>query len=824
VRELEVQITKVLSLNQRVQPAAAQKVMSGIIADSTPQQLIDADDLVQGALRTFLPKRRKALEAFLRQRREPCEEASIEAAAADPKPRPGSAPRLSFPSRESSHPGDYSHSRGLADLLVRDLSDLSQHHIFKWGTFYRDILSEHFNELLDACQSLGRPGNLLDMVKSALTEHSFEIFTKGFEYQTTRNAELSVESAVTKSLNGLQRLLDLPIEFYSIKLAEARNPKSGQQLRDVTSAMLAGIIRGYSRVLFDQDGSRVLAQSWKAWAHIVPFLNERDVSEIIAIIGSCPFSHSILDSVKPLIDAISTLISRPDNHVPLPALSQLNWAQRRLDVSIHLPPESGRAELLDVQCFLVESYVDRSVLEDASARGVTVVLCPLSSGIETYVASSERLSGLVVNTGSRRHGPDAQERVSALLSEAIYRRESEVSQARPLTFNFAKSFPLENPFLTKFVHVYRSSVRQLLKDFERRNGVRLWCSVRRSGKTTACSVDLDSTSSGSTVVVQTCDDTGQIPDGNTFYLAVSRALDEGKQLPQNFIRDTVISASAPSQHSLDCRYVFVLDEYETLFNRLRGALKRDQYLRYTVIQPLLNQLVSFTSENLIVLLGQQPTSHYLLMAQNQLSAYVEQDAFPLFAHDQTSLRSEFVELLRRVLSDRLTFDLGFSNAVFEETGGHPYLTVNILTEFVQWLIDSQRPLSALDLSAFDFQEFASSGLTLRGIRMSDTYTFFRRACVDASSETGQEQDPWLYAMYMALRDLGRTSPDTFSVTTDDFLAIAMNYEAHGHGLCAEDILLTGVKANFFEVRSGRVAPRIRTLAKIAASTRIGVSA
>src|SRR5204863_4372926 len=115
---------------------------------------------------------------------------------------------------------------------------------------------------------------------------------------------------------------------------------------------------------------------------------------------------------------------------------------------------------------------------------------------------------------------------------------------------------------------------------------------------------------------------------------------------------------------------------ETLFGRLKSAVAREPDLRYTVAQPLLNQMVSFTRENLLVFLGQQPNAHFILMDQNQLSAYVQQDSFPLFQHEDGTMQGELAELVRKVLTERVSVDPSFVDGVHSETAGHPFLAVN----------------------------------------------------------------------------------------------------------------------------------------------------
>jgi hypothetical protein len=375
--------------------------------------------------------------------------------------------------------------------------------------------------------------------------------------------------------------------------------------------------------------------------------------------------------------------------------------------------------------------------------------------------------------------------------------------------------------LTRYFHVYRASVRELLRTFERRNGVRLWCSVRRSGKTTAC-VDLGSTTEGTVVVSQTCETTGQIPEGSVFYDSVCEALSKGRQLEPSYLTEIVARLSPTDSDG--GRVVFVLDEYETLFGRLKSAVAREPDLRYSVAQPLLNQMVAFTRDNLLVFLGQQPNAHFILMDQNQLSAYVEQDTFPLFEHDAGALHGELAELIRKVLTERVSIDASFIDGVYRETSGHPYLTVNLLVELVEWLIETRRPVSSLQLDGDDLEKFTKQKLRPKDLNLSPEYRFFRQAISEALASETRTVTPWLHAVYSCIRGIVRASPETLRCSLDDFEGIVENARLPELGMDADYLLGTGSQANFLEYDQDGVWPKIRLLARIAAVTRGRVAA
>jgi hypothetical protein len=234
-------------------------------------------------------------------------------------------------------------------------------------------------------------------------------------------------------------------------------------------------------------------------------------------------------------------------------------------------------------------------------------------------------------------------------------------------------------------------------------------------------------------------------------------------------------------------------------------------------------MVAFSRDNLLVFLGQQPNAHFILMDQNQLSPHIEQDSFPLFRHEHDVVLDEFSELIGKVLTNRVKFAREFADELFLETSGHPFLTANILVEFVDWLIEGRRRVSSLSLAGEDFASFRASKLVATRVSISPEYQFFREAIADATSPEGRTQTPWLYAIYTCLRDLSRSSPETFSCTRSDFSSIASSHRLEDLGFTTDMILSTGGQANFFDHDDEKVWPKVRVLGRIAAVTRARVS-
>lgn len=217
-------------------------------------------------------------------------------------------------------------------------------------------------------------------------------------------------------------------------------------------------------------------------------------------------------------------------------------------------------------------------------------------------------------------------------------------------------------------------------------------------------------------------------------------------------------------------------------------------------------------------MGQQPNAHFILMDQNQLSAHVEQDSFPLFQHARGTTVGEFAQLLRRVLTDRIGFDGSFADSVYDETGGHPFLTVNVLVELVEWLISEERPARGMRLRSEDWLAFAHNRLSKQRLSLSTEYDFFREAVREALSGVPR-RNVWLFGIYSVLRRLAISAPDSFSVSHEEFERIVKRLKLDKHGLSSDELLRTGSQANFLSYDENVVFPKIRLLGRICATVR-----
>ncbi|MEU6876925.1 hypothetical protein [Streptomyces sp. NPDC046712] len=790
--DVDAVLQEVERLCREVKPADAEALAATLIKGLTTGDLEARESQLRAVLdRAFLKKRKLALLALLDEKLH------------GPPPVPGPS------SQAPTLVEDY----WLEDFHAA-LQDLSDRHIFQWSTYYRDRLAEDFSYSLDRMADPEEVKTLLPKISAALSSHAQDIFQKGFNYQGSQGE--SEAYALMKSLNGLQRFLDLPIEFYSTLLPTAADLETARRLRALNSCMLSAIITGYVRVSFGvRTGREVLSENARAWLHTLPFLVTDDLLLVQKRIGRSQFTDGLLRSVLPTISSFDALGNNRE-HVPLPALSQYSAAEHRLDISLRPSTRSPYQQMIEVQCYLDGGYVDRRDLEDAVRRGVAAVVAPLPSDLRTFIEQDERLSATVVavpRETSVDSVPLTRDQVLRLLMARSYRQGTTSVRSQPLQHNFARDFPLEEPGKLRYYRVHRHSVHDLLRTFESRNGVRLWCSVRRSGKTTA-GFDLASTTGEAAVISQTCSSTGELANDGVFYDRICAALDNGLRIPGTFFAD-LVNHCADGEPVDRGRTVFVLDEYETLFGDLQAALQSAPGVRYTVVQPLLNQMVRFARENLLVFLGQQPDAHFILMEQNQLSPFVRQDPFPLFAHEPNQEVSEFAQFTQKVLGPQVSLDTAFIDAIYSETAGHPFLTVNLLRDFVAFLIEQERPQSDLQVTLEDAVQFSEIRLRPSHISRSREYEFFRRAASQAMGAQDGRDTVWLRAVYRCLSEVARMSPESMRCGMKDFEGIVERI-GPSTGMSADRLLSSATESNFLDSDGEWVWPKIRLLGRIAA--------
>jgi len=494
----------------------------------------------------------------------------------------------------------------------------------------------------------------------------------------------------------------------------------------------------------------------------------------------------------------------------------INIDDRVVDITLRPPADSSDTRPLELAVLAGDQLTVRYQIEQRAKHGYIACVTPQPASAYwggKFVSGS--IADIVIPIQSAKPGFLLQR-----LRQRFYESKIVVPHGLPLKTNIAERFPLENPTLLTFFRVQRQSIRALETMLSTRTGVLLWCSVRRSGKTTGVS-ELASAIQEKAAVFQRCEMTGLDQGSRVLFEAVCHALDELTALPKDFVRKLVAQAApmgvAPSRGS-----ILILDEYDRLFGRLRAAGRRNEDARHLVVQPLLDQLVEFATENLLVLLGQQPNAHFIFMDQNQLSAYVQQEPYPLFTHTPNASEGEFWDLIGKVFQNTLKYDTSFANSVFEETGGHPFLTVNLLRELVDWLISRRVIPSDVLLTRLSFEQFSAERLDARSIGMSKHYDYFREAATEALSADGAAETPWIHAVYDLLRLLGSTGAGSRPALHRDVVETAM-VEVLGRVSLSnfnhESFLASAARGNFIDLDGEEIAAKIPILARIAAATR-----
>lgn len=699
----------------------------------------------------------------------------------------------------------------LADFQ-QDLDELSELHIFQWPTYYRDWVGLTIDKLIDMPAPLLQ--GALDVLLTYICNHAKEIFEKGFRFKVyeQRRAE---DAAHATALSGVQRFADLVVEHYSGGVLKEIKRDRRAALRKISSCILTGILCGFATCQFQsKTGAQLLASSRVRWLHYLTFIDAQGVSQLAAEMGDGSISTMLKRLVRPLACALDQCAQMESTYAPLPQLSQYYHEKRRLEVLLVSSNAARGGDRAEVFTLLDAELPPLPDLREAQAREIALVICSLKPDVAKST-QAERIQDSVVDTNeSNQSSSQFEQRACAILSSA-FSRMSQVDENAVLEHNFARTFPLNNPFQSRYFHVVRKSVRNLLREIEGRSGVRLWCSARRSGKTTACN-DLSGSLASSETVFQTCEVLKDDDVSGRFYGSLLEHLDSGAPIPRTFLSgivEEVRQGGAPA-----ARIVLVIDEYETLFGRLQGAVTFNPHLKYSVAFPILDQLVAFAKENMVVLVGQQPNAHFVFMDQNKLSAYVTQDSFPLFAHEPQSTVGEFVDLLTKVLSERFGFTASFADGLFEETRGHPYLTVNMIVSLVDWLIRTKAKISGIRFDSRLLSLYFADELSPEKISLNTEYQFFLEAAADAMSENGKKSNVWLWSIYRAMRMFCAEFGAKGACTTSDFAARYNRMGFERGGVAALDLLRTGDDANFFRVDvSGTVRVGIPILARIAAA-------
>lgn len=798
----EAQLETIRALARRPdQLVDAEKRLYQLIESIAPLELAASHSSIRATIEgSFLPKRR----ALLRRALDNALFGSSGASAAS------ASDAGSRTTNTSKGPSASQAIAEVRDDLHQALVEISDRHLFQWP-HYEAVVLRLLEAQVPRAMGFGATATELSpAIREELAAHTSEVLKRGYRFATERQHVLA-QVALERANSGTARLLDIGVNEYRRQLDRLRTASRAEVLRRTCSAWLSGILCARLRTtLGTGGGAESMLASRFLWVHLLPFLCAEDLERVLELIPANERQASFAPWARPLSAALDEQAARATpNSVSVLRSTSYSRAFERLEVAL-VEPISGALQEVAFHCYLNEAKVRVDEIESAVLRGMQLILLPVSDEVSRWAWRKDPpLTPWLVDT-SKTGAPD---QLRHLLNLALSAIGVGAHRNLPLKYNYARRFPLDRPDIGAEYRVSRVSVRQLLEQHHAQNGVRVWCSVRRSGKTTACA-DLLMYKGPDVVITETCERTGTASATDSLYQAVGRALERGEPIEPTFVAEAIRSAA---DYDLGrSRIVYILDEYESLFRRMEAAALRSEDVRYKIVQPLLNQLLAFSESNLVILLGLRPDAHFILMDQNQLSPYVKADQFPLFDFQTNRPDCEFRELVRRVLTDRVSCDDGFTGHLFSETGGHPVLTVNVLCSLCDWLIERETPSSQLQLTAADFDEFASERLTTQAIGLSDVFDTHRKFAQQGLSIQSRERTPWLYAVLHVLRELGRKPAGAMSCSVEDVVSLLarMGLE-ESLGIDAHDLVRGGAMANFFRLAGTQVRPRIRLYARLA---------
>ncbi|QQA74569.1 hypothetical protein [Pectobacterium parmentieri] len=699
------------------------------------------------------------------------------------------------------------------------LQKLEQAHIFQWTTYYRDTVSFILKDLINTLENIDSWDENLEKVCDVFINHSSKISKRGIEYSL--NNGLDENLTYNKTTGGLQQFIFLIINLYTDLQEEISTSNQSNLVRKIISSMLTGVLIGYKNTI----GWDKLCNNYRHWVPAIGFLNGNDAISFIQDSDKLP-PHllRIFDTTIPLllaIDNISEKLHGSDYIFPMISKVQYN-EPLKLEISWSrvLNKKISNFSAICVFSENIENIVDAESLLLSVSDLVVLRANPIvNEWIEKH-EKSKFIDSSIVN-GIVDNAINLSEVIASKLQEQlnIY---AERDKTGYIFHNYAKDFPLEDPEHRKFFHVERHSVKSLLEQFENNTGIHLWCSVRRSGKTTAAT-SISGVSSRSLVLFQTMDHVSELPHQNIFEQEINSVLNEKKNISPTFFEDTVNKCLLAyiTEGERNKKIIFVLDEYETFFGLLEAYAQADPIVKFSIVLPLLSQMVKFSAKNLLIFMGQRPDAFYILPAQNQLSPLVKQHNFPLFEHFSGSTDSEFCQFLRKVLTLKLPFTPSFNDAVYSETSGHPYLTVNLMVDFCDWLIENNSINSDTLLDGNIFQSFSKVRLTNAALSRSTFYQFFQSQLNGYIGGGDNKDELWLYAITKVLNQIARKHPKVLSCPIARYNEIAL--QAVGKSAINPAMLLsTGLMSNFLKNDGGYVKPAIKLMARLAACSKMEI--
>ncbi|HBQ3113325.1 hypothetical protein L1C56_25280 [Klebsiella pneumoniae] len=699
------------------------------------------------------------------------------------------------------------------------LQKLEISHIFQWATYYRDTVSFILKDLINTLEQIDSWDVVLKSIADMFLNHSSKISQRGIEHSLSNGLDETL--TYNKTTGGLQQFIFLIINLYAELQTEISTSNQSNLIRKIVSSMLSGVLTGYKNVV----GWDKLCNNYRHWVPAIGFLNGNDAITFIQERDTTPSQVlGIFNTTVPLLLAIDNISEKlHDFDYIYPTISKVQYNEPlKLDISWSRVFDKEISSF-SATCIFSENIEDiadaESLLLSVSDLVVLIASPIVNEWIEKH-AKSNFIDSSIVN-GIVDNAIDLSEVIASTLQDQL-KINAERDKTGFIYHNYAKDFPLEDPEQRKFFYVDRHSVKNLLEQFENNTGIHLWCSVRRSGKTTAAT-SISDVSSRSMMLFQTMDHVTELPHQNIFEQEILLALSEKKPIPSDFFENTVNKCllAYMIEGEKNKKIIFVLDEYETFFGLLEAYAQDDLIVKFSIALPLLSQMVRFSAKNLLIFMGQRPDAFYILPAQNQLSPLVKQHNFPLFEHFNGSTNSEFSQFLKKVLSPKLPFTTSFNDAVYSETSGHPYLTVNLMVDFCDWLIDNNSMNTEILLDGNIFQSFSSVRLTTAALSRSTFYQFFQSQLNSYIGGGDKKDERWLYAITKVLSQIARKHPKKLMCSLAAYNEIAL--QSVGKSEISTSMLLsTGLMSNFLKKDGGYVKPAIKLMARLAACSKMEI--
>ncbi|WP_288366694.1 hypothetical protein [uncultured Acinetobacter sp.] len=698
------------------------------------------------------------------------------------------------------------------EVYSQRLDKLQTSHIFQWATYYRDTVGFIFKDLFDLLENVDNWDDILQKVFERFEDHAFSISNRGIQYSQKHG--LADEASHYKTLSGLQQFLYLIMNLYIDFQDKIITSKQSNIARNITSALLSSVFSGYEKTLSWER----LCSSYRHWIPAFGFMNGEDAISLLQEIqernGKLESVNVVFDTIVPVLLAVDTLSNKlHGSDCFFPRFSRVVPSdQFKLDIILSAVVNKAKMDIL-ISSVFAEELTELDELHNFESSSLELAVFRASSIIKDWIEErnhqvfieASHVAGLVENA------KDLSEIIVARIEKKI-KLNADSAKSLLVSHNYAKEFPLEDPDTRRLFMVERHSVKKLLEEFELETGVHLWCSVRRSGKTTAAM----NLSGRFVIVFQTMDYVTEQTQQNIFTNEIMRIFEEAKPLPTDFFESVVekcVVASGIDDTSRK-KTVFLLDEYETLFGMLGAMSDANQIFRFTIALPLLSQMVRFSSRNLLIFMGQRPDAYHIIPAQNQLSPIVKQKYFPLFEHHKGAVESEFSQFLKRVLTQNLPFTTSFLDAVYDETSGHPYLTVNLMVDFCDWLVTNNVE-SGSPVDANRFQLFSRDRLSLASLSRSTFYQFFQSQFSGYLSEKTRKDELWLYAVARVLHQIGTRHPKVLSCPMGRYNDYALKALVNST-VSPQQLLSSGKMSNFLKTDEGHVKPAIRLMARLAA--------